>query len=415
MTDRAAAQTAPGFDLSLLNPPWALFEQLRRHAPVFRIDELDAYLVSRYDDVHRILKDPKLFSSELEFGTGFSFLPATPEKDAALARGGYRWVATLGFTDPPVHKRVRAVVQRAFSPRRIRQLEGRVQQLCDEIIAGLDPAGVIDFAQEVALALPVMVIGDSLGVPHDDRVRFNDWSDAVLRRLTEQLSDEDDIAAIEQYVDAELYFAAKIAERRAQRTDDLLSDLVYAQQEADDPITDEELMSIVSFLPVAGSRTSAGLIGGTMHHLLEHPAEQARVREDAAYLDATIEEIVRLQSPIQLWFRRATEEVEVGGVRIPKDARILVAFASANHDDRKFGCPEEFRPGRENIKDHVAFGWGPHFCPGSSLARAEARIAISSFLARFETVAPAPGAEPHYVTHMVHRMADRLPVVVANG
>jgi cytochrome P450 len=402
--------TDAGFDLSLLNPPWAIFEQLRKHAPVFFVEPLGAYLVTRYDDVRRIVTDPRTFSSELEFGTGFSFLPATPEKDAVLARGGYTWVPTLGFTDPPVHPRVRKVVQQAFSPRRIRQLESRVQELCDALMDDLDPSGVIDYAQQVALELPVRVIGDSLGVPPADRARFNDWSDAVLSRLTGQLSDDEDIAAIEQYVDAELYFTERITERRAQREDDLLSDLVHGQAESQ--ITDEELMSIVSFLPVAGSRTSAGLIAGTMHHLLEAPEDAARVREDPAYLDAVIEETLRLQSPIQIWFRRATVDVEVGGVTVPEDARLLVAFASANHDEEHFGCPEQFQADRANIKDHVAFGWGPHFCPGSALARAEARIATATFLARFPDVAPAPDLQPSYVSHMVHRMADSLPVVV---
>ena len=409
-------EQAPAFDPAMLNPPWPLFEMLRANAPCFEVPGMDAYLVTRYDDIARIVMDPKTFSSELEFGTGLSFLPATPEKEAALARGGYRWVPTLGFTDPPVHRRVRVAVSKGFSARRVRQLEGVVQELCDEIVDGMDPSGVIDYAQEMALQLPVMVIGAALGVAREDWAKFNRWSDAVLARLGEQITEEQDLTLIEEYVDEELYFSNAIAERRVQPTDDLLSDLVAAQEVAQlndgDPITDEELMSIVAFLPVAGSRTSAGLIGMTMHHLLDNPDDQARCREDGAYLDALIEEVLRMQSPIQAWFRRTTCEVELGGITVPADSRLLVAFASANRDESRFGCPAEFRPDRENIKEHLAFGRGPHLCPGATLARAEARIATRTFLSRFPAVGHAPGTEPAYHPNLVHRMADNLPLVV---
>jgi cytochrome P450 len=411
-TDSVDGTAAPAFDPAMLNPPWPLFEMLRANAPCFEVPGMGAYLVTRYDDIARIVMDPKTFSSELEFGTGLSFLPATPEKDAALARGGFEWVPTLGFTDPPVHRRVRVAVQKGFSARRVRQLEGVVQELCDEIIDGMDPTGAIDYAQEMALQLPVMVIGASLGVAREDWAKFNRWSDAVLARLGEQITDEQDLALIEEYVDEELYFTQLIADRRVKRTDDLLSDLVAAQQEADDPITDEELMSIVAFLPVAGSRTSAGLIGMTMHHLLDNPADLARAREDDAFLDALIEEVLRMQSPIQAWFRRTTDDVELGGVTVPSDSRLLVAFASANRDEAKFGCPTDFRPDRDNIKEHLAFGRGPHLCPGATLARAETRIATRTFLSRFPSIGHAPGTAPGYHPNLVHRMADNLPLVV---
>ncbi len=411
MTDTVEGMT--GFDPAMLNPPWAFLQMLRAQAPVLQVPELGAFLVTRYEDVKAIVMDPGTYSSELEFGTGLSFLPATPEKEAALARGGYRWVATLGFTDPPVHKRVRAATQGAFSARRVRQLEGVVQDLSNEIVDGLDPSGVIDYAQQVALQLPVLVIGESLGVAKEDRARFNRWSDAVLARLGEQITDEEDLALIGEYVDAELYFAKLIADRRKVRTDDLLSDLIYAQQEGDDPITDEELMSIVSFLPVAGSRTSAGLIGMLMHHLVEHPEDMVRARVDDEYLNALIEETLRTQSPIQAWFRRTVRDTELGGVLIPANSRLLISFASANRDEAKFKCPAEFHADRDNVKEHMAFGRGPHLCVGATLARAEARIMTRIFLSRFDSIEMVPGREATYHPNLVHRMVDHLPIVVS--
>jgi cytochrome P450 len=408
------SETAAGFDPALLDPPWPFHEQLRRHAPVFKVDELGFYLVMKYDDAVRVLKDPKTFSSSFphRFGTGLSFLPSTPAKEAAHAKG-YRWEPTLFFTDAPAHRRHRAVVQQAFSPRRVRQLEAMVRQRADEIFDALDPTKPIDFAQEVAFPLPVMVIGEALGVAREDRAKFKRWADAVVTRLGEQLSEEDDITLINDYVEAQNYFAAQIAARQAKPTDDLLSDLVHAHLEGEDPLTLEELLAIVTILPVAGTETSAGLIGMTLHHLLEDPDELARCRTEPAAIDAAIEETLRFESPIQAWFRRATEDVVLSGVTVPKDEMVLVVLASANRDEQQWECPGEWHTDRDNIKEHVAFGWGPHFCAGASLARAEARIAITMLLDRFGEVRLAPGAEPKHRPNLVHRMLETLPIVVA--
>jgi cytochrome P450 len=411
MTD---TQQAAPFDPALLDPPWPFFEQLRAHAPVFHVEQLGFWLVTKYDDVVRVLKDAEGFSSEFphRFGTGLSFLPATPAKEAAHAKG-YHWEPTLFFSDGDDHRRHRTAVQQAFSPRRVRQLEGLVQRLCDEIVDGLDTSAPIDFAQAVAFELPTMVIGEALGVAREDRPRFRVWADAVVTRLGEQLSEEQDIALIEHYVDAQNYFAAEIARRRESPTDDLLSDLVNVHLEGDDPLTLEELLAIVTILPVAGTETSAGLMGMAFHHLLEHPDELARCRADPEHIDAVIEETLRHQSPIQAWFRRATRDAELSGVTVPADEMVLVVLASANRDEGKWECPAEFHTDRADIKDHAAFGWGRHYCVGASLARAEARIAIATMLDRFSDIRLAPGAQPKHRPNLVHRMLETLPIVVA--
>lgn len=413
MTGRGATEAASGFDPALLDPPWAFHEQLRRNAPVFKVEQLGFYLVTRYEDVRRALTDSETFSNRFPgmFGTGLSFAPATPAKEAAHARG-YRWEPTLFFSDPPEHRRHRSVLQQAFSPRRVRQLEDMIQRLCDEIMDGLDTSAPVDFATEVAFQLPVMVIGEALGVERKDRARFRRWADAVVRRLGEQLSEEEDIELIELYVEAQNYFTEEIAARREQPRDDLLSDIVHAHLDGEDPLTLEELLAIVTILPVAGTETTAGLIGMTLHHLLQRPEDMARCRQDPEFLDAVIEETLRHQSPIQAWFRRTTREVELSGVAIPADSMLLVVIASANRDEAKWTCPAEFRPGREHIRDHVAFGRGRHFCVGSSLARAEARIAIRTLLERFGRIQPAPGTAPTHRTNLVHRMLETLPVVL---
>jgi cytochrome P450 len=410
MTD---ATTEQAFDPAMLDPPWPFYEQLRAHAPVFRLDQLGFWLVTRYDDVMRILKDPDTFSSQFpdRFGTGLSFLPSTPAKEAAHAKG-YKWEPTLFFSDGVDHRRHRAAVQQAFSPRRVRQLEGLVQRLCDEIIDGLDTSAPIDFAQAVAFELPTMVIGEALGIAREDRSRFRVWADSVVTRLGEQLTEEQDIELIENYVDAQRYFAAEIAARQQTPTDDLLSDLVNAHLGGDDPLTLEELLAIVTILPVAGTETSAGLIGMAFHHLLEHPDELARCREDGSYIDAVIEETLRHQSPIQAWFRRATRDVELSGATVPGGEMVLVVLASANRDEQQWECPAEFHTGRANIKEHCAFGWGRHFCVGAALARAEARIAIATMLDRFADIRLAPGADPKHRPNLVHRMLQTLPIVV---
>lgn len=402
-----------GFDPALLDPPWPLHEQLRANSPVLEVEQLGFHLVSRYEDVRRVLKDSETFSNEFPgmFGTGLSFAPATPAKEAAHAKG-YRWEPTLFFSDGPDHRRHRGVLQQAFSPRRVRRLEDMVQRLCDEIIDGLDTSGPVDLAEELAFRLPVMVIGEAVGVERADRERFRGWADAVVRRLGEQLPEDEDIELIELYVEAQNYFAAEIAARREEPRDDLLSDIVHAHLEGEDPLTLEELLAIVTILPVAGTETTAGLIGMTLEQLLAEPELMERCRRDVGYLEEVIEETLRHQSPIQAWFRRATRDVELSGITIPKDGMLLVLIASANRDEEKWECPAEFRPGRERISDHVAFGWGPHFCVGSSLARAEARIAIATLLERFGGIELAPGATPEHRTNMVHRMLETLPVML---
>jgi cytochrome P450 len=288
-----------------------------------------------------------------------------------------------------------------------------VQERADEIIGSLDPSAPVDFAAEVAFPLPVMVIGEALGVAREDRAKFKRWADAVVTRLGEQLTDEQDIALINDYVEAQNYFAAQIAARQTAPTDDLLSDLVHAHLEGEDPLTLEELLAIATILPVAGTETSAGLIGMTLHHLLENPDELARCRKDPGAIEAAIEETLRFESPIQAWFRRATEDVELSGVTVPKDEMVLVVLASANRDEAQWECPAEWHTDRDNIKDHVAFGWGPHFCAGASLARAEARIAVATLLDRFPDIRLAPGAPPKHRPNLVHRMLETLPIVVS--
>jgi cytochrome P450 len=341
------------------------------------------------------------------FGTGLSFAPASPAKEAAHAKG-YKWEPTLFFSDTPDHRRHRNVLQQAFSARRVRQLESMVQKLCDEIMDGLDMSRTVDFATEVAFELPTMVIGEAVGVERTDRARFRRWADAVVRRLGEQLSEEEDIALIDAYVEAQNYFAAEIAERRRTPRDDLLSDIVHATLDGEDPLTLEELLAIVTILPVAGTETSAGLIGMTLHHLLRSPEQMERCRREPAFIETVIEETLRFESPIQAWFRRAAADTELSGVKVPKDAMLLVVIASANRDEEKWTCPAEFQTDRGDVKDHVAFGRGKHFCIGSNLARAEARIAIGTLLHRFGTIELA--GEPEHRTNMVHRMLETLPI-----
>jgi cytochrome P450 len=403
---------AEGFDPALLDPPWEFHKQLRQNSPVFEVPGVGFYLVTKYEDVARVLKEDETFSNRFPgmFGTGLSFAPSTPAKEEAHARG-YRWEPTLFFSDAPEHRRHRNVLQQAFSPRRVRQLESMVQALCDEIMDGLDTSKPVDFATEVAFELPTMVIGEAVGVEREDRARFRRWADAVVRRLGEQLPEEEDIELIEAYVESQNYFAAEIAVRREAPRDDLLSDIVHAHLEGEDPLTLEELLAIVTILPVAGTETSAGLIGTTLLHLLENPELLERCRREPELIEAVIEETLRYESPIQAWFRRATRDTEIGGVEVPKDAMLLVVIASADRDEDKWECPAEFHTDRGDIKDHLAFGRGKHFCIGSNLARAEARIAIATLLNRFGTIELA--AEPEYRTNLVHRMLETLPIRLA--
>jgi len=409
------------FDPAVLECPFDFYAALREQAPAYQIPMMGFWLVSRHEDVKRIAADPATFSSvypEL-LGTGLSFSPRTDKLDELLGTG-FPWKSSLLFTDPPVHTRHRRIIAEAFSPRRIRQLETSVREiageLCDGIIADLSasPGAEIDFVHRYSMPLTITVIADALGVDRTDTMRFKSWSDTVVERLGMLVPEERDLVLLADYVEFQHYFVDLVEKRRREPQDDLLTDLVTARPGGDEPLDNEELLSFLTVLLVAGNQTSTSLLNSMMLHLLRDPALMERVRADHTLIPALVEETLRYQSPIQTFFRKTTRDTVVGEVTIPAGSMVLVGFGAANRDERRFSCPEAFDVNRPNAREHVAFSFGPHTCPGAGLGRSEARIGMEVFLERFARISLPESGEPRFMPNFMERTIAEFPIVLSS-
>jgi cytochrome P450 len=401
----------------VLECPFDFYAVLREQAPAYQIPMTGFWVITRHEDVRQVISDPATFSSDYPelLGTGLSFSPRSDKLDELLTTG-FPWKSSLLFNDPPVHTRHRRIIAEAFSPRRIRQLESSVREvaseLCDNIAAGLGVEKEIDFVHRYSMPLTITVIADALGVDRTVTMRFKSWSDTVVERLGMLVPEERDLVLLADYVEFQRYFVDLIEQRRAAPADDLLTDLVTARPGGDEPLDNEELLSFLTVLLVAGNQTSTSLLNSMPLHLLRDPALMARVRADTETIPALVEETLRYQLPIQTFFRKTTRDALVGEVTIPAGSMVLVGFGAANRDERRFSCPEAFDVDRQNNAQHVAFSFGPHTCPGAGLGRSETRIGMEVLLERFAGITFLDGGEPRFMPNFMERTIAEFPVVV---
>ncbi|MEU0439737.1 MULTISPECIES: cytochrome P450 [unclassified Streptomyces] len=379
-------------------PP--VYDELRQRCPVAHVrlpsgDE--GYVVSRYDDVHTVLSDAR-FSRAATTAPGAPQLTSTPP----LAGG-------LFTMDPPEHTRLRRLVSKEFTFRRVQNLRPRIQELTDGLLDEMERHGApADLNTALAFPLPVMVICELLGVPFEDRDKFRGWSDAFVS-LTSH-SPQEVAAQRRSMID---YLAALIRDKRENPGEDLMSALVAVHDE-EGRLTEHELITMGITLLVAGHETTVSMIGKCVLTLLRHPEHLAALREHPEHLDHAVEELLRI-NPIGDGgpLRVTLEDVEIAGTRIPKGSAVLAAICSANQDPQRFpeDSPADFLPARPSAPHHVAFGHGPHFCLGAPLARAELQIVIGSLIRRFPGLRLAEDVEKLELTTgmMVHGLT-RLPV-----
>ena len=393
--------------------PYPAFEKLRAEAPVQYVEETGVYLVSRYADVMQIVRNPEVFSSRMPTGPHAvkeltRIIGELVEEDpsiAALVTSG-RMVGNspvLLGADPPDHPRQRMLVNRAFSPPRVRQIEGPIRAICEQLVDSFIADGHVELVRQFAVPLPLTVIAGALGVPDDDLDTFKRWSDDLVvlvgnhrppkARIADYMHTRDEFAR---------YFTTKVEERRLDPQDDLISDIVQARVDGE-ALTLDEMLGMFSQFLVAGNETTTKHITATMLMLVEHPETMAQVRADLSLVPNLVEESLRLDTPVQGLYRTANVDTEVGGVAIPAGSHVMVMYASANRDERQFVDPGRFDVCRANAKTHLAFSQGPHFCLGAALARSESRIAIETLLSRLDDITLAPGNrfeyEPTYVLH----------------
>jgi cytochrome P450 len=379
--------------------PYALFERAHREAPVFYSPRFNLWVVTRYDDIWTVLKDPARFSSA--HSTAVSAAP--PREVLDVIKEGYPEVATLVTSDPPAHTRFRSLVNKAFTPRRILERETRIREIANELVDAFIAAGRADFVWQFAYPLPMTVIAGILGVPSTDLDRFKKWSDHAVERLSVGLPVERQVECARSIVEFQHYFKARIEERREEPRDDMLTDLVKARIEGHAPLTMAEMLSILQQLLVAGNETTMNLLGSLIVLLLEDRSRWEAVRHDPTLGPRAVEEALRMETPVQGLFRTTTREVELGGATIPAGAQLQLHYAAGNRDTKEFPQPETFQMTRPNSAGHLAFGGGEHFCLGAALARLEGKIALEVLGSRLPDLRLAPEQPLNHVSHFFLR------------
>jgi cytochrome P450 len=385
---------SPGF----VADPYPAYAELRRHRPVSFHEPTGQWVVTRHADVNALLRDRRLGRSYLHVATHEEFgRPAEPEFLAPfwnLIRAGMLDV------EPPDHTRLRRLVSKAFTPRMVEGLRGRIRELAGELVRGLVDRGGGDLLAEVAEPLPVTVIAEMLGIPASDRALLRPWSAQICGMYELDPPEEIQRTAVRASEEFGGYLRGLARSRRS--GDDLISALA-----AVDGLTEDELVGTCVLLLNAGHEATVNATGNAWWALFRHPGELERLRADPGLIPTAIEELLRYDTPAPMFERWVLEDVEVAGVRVPRGAEVALQFASANHDPEVFAEPGTLDVARDP-NPHIGFGAGIHFCLGAPLARIELAESMSAIL----RLAPSLRlvAEPKWKPGFILRGLESLPV-----
>jgi cytochrome P450 family 142 subfamily A polypeptide 1 len=355
------------------NDPHPHFDWMRQRAPLYWDDAGTVWGVTRYADVLAVSKDPQTFCS------GGGIRPEQPP------------MPYMVDLDDPLHKRRRGLVSRGFTPRRVQERAPRIRAICVELIERARERGRFDFVGDVAAWLPLIVIGDMLGIEPSDHARLLAWSEAMIlgAGATDPAAILRAAGAFEEYC---VYQRAVIAERHARPRDDLVSILVHAEIDGT-RLSDDELLMESLLILIGGDETTRHVLSGGMYELLRHPDQLRALAREPARIPVAVEEMLRWVSPIQNMARTATRDVELHGQRIEAGQKLLLLYPAANRDPTVFADPHRFDATR-TPNDHLAFGIGAHYCLGANLARLELHVFFEELLRRMPTLTLATAAPP---------------------
>ena len=382
------------FSAEIRADPWPFFARLREADPVHRRPDGD-WILTRYADCQGVLADPRCSSNPAH--------EATPAEGSPARREGSN---LLLFLDPSDHTRLRRLVSKAFTPKRVEALRPRIAELVDTLLDEVGDEKQFDLLPALAFPLPVIVICELMGVPAADRDSLKEWSTAASRLLDPDVEGDTLEQGLLGAMGLAGYFDQLFEERRRSPQDDLLSGLVAAEEEGD-RLDADELRAITVLLFIAGHETTMNLIGNGTYALLCNPDQLALVRDDPNMARSAIEELLRYDGPVHATARVPTEDIDVGGTTVEAGHRMIVALGAANRDPAQFPDPDRLDVTREDNR-HLTFSHGIHFCLGASLARVEGQVAIPRLLQRFPGLELA--AEPSYREHLVLRGLTELQV-----
>jgi cytochrome P450 len=387
--------------------PYPVYAEARERAPVFYAEKYGFWVVTRYEDVLEVLKDDETFSSVDALRSSTVELP--PQVQAVLAEG---WpdMPVIIDTDPPLHTRIRGLITKAFTPRRVAEQEPTIRALAHELLGGFEREGRADIVSRFAWPLPLRVIGRMLGLPDDDLERLHAWSVDWLLLFQRETSLGQQLEWARNTVALQRYFMDVLEQREREPGDDLTTALLAASKELDPPLPLDVVMGVPFDLVIAGHVTVTRAIGNALLLLLRQPEQLAALRANPSLVPNAIEEILRCESPAQGLFRTTTREVELGGVVLPAGAKLMVQYGSANRDEAVFLDAERFDVRRPEARKHLAFGKGIHVCIGAPLARLELQIALPLLLERLPNLRLPPDAEPEWEPVFFARGLQRLEV-----
>jgi cytochrome P450 len=387
------------YDYELQDDPYPVYARLRDEAPLYHNEEHDFWVMSRHEDINRAFRTDGVYSNKM--GVSLDASAWNPQAHVVMS--------FLGM-DPPEQTRLRKLVSRGFTPRRVARMEPQIRRLC---LLHLEPAlerGEFDWIGDFAGRFPMDVISEMLGVPQADRDELRRQADLLVHR-EHGLRDVPPVG-FEASMALFSYYGDLIAERRKHPGDDLVSALLTTEADDGDRMSDGELTAFLFLMVVAGNETTTKLLGNAVHNLSKHPEQRAAVFADASLVSPWIEETLRYDASSQLLARHTLEDVTVAGITCPAGSKLLLNIGSANHDEQVFTDSEQydvFRD-RDELARHIAFGGGRHFCLGANLARLEANIALEELVGRCSTIRTLPGEQRFYSANV--RGFASLPVRV---
>ena len=403
--EQADSDRARDFEITALpagfaDDPYPTYRALLEHAPLKRFAD-GSIMLSRYEDLDRVYRDTKIFSSDkkVEFLPKFGPTPLYEHHTTSLV-----------FNDPPLHTRVRKIMMGALTPRAIAAMEPGLIALVDGLLDRLAAKGDVDLVEDFASAIPVEVIGNLFVMPHEERGPLRDWSLAILGALEPVLTPEQKERGNRAVIEFKAYLG-DLARRRKATPGDPATDVLTRLINGNDGelLSETELLQNCIFILNAGHETTTNLIGNALHELTQWPDERRRLTADPSLIDTAVDEILRFQSPNQLGNRITVEPCEFHGETVAPGTRIHLCIGAANRDPRQFADPDRLDLSRKPNR-HLAFAQGPHLCAGFSLARMEGRIAISRLLARFPDY--SLDGEPTRTGRVRFRGFSRLPARV---
>jgi cytochrome P450 len=415
--------TAAPIDLSEFDPygpvfqqnPYPWFDAMRDGAPVWVNPSSGLGFVTRYDLIIAMLKDTTTFSSAFGVTANEPPPPAAAAEIAEIKSKGWVRVPTMLTVDPPDHTRYRSTVARSFNARVIAALRPDIERIVDEELDHVIGAGVIDANTVFSTPIPVRVIVRALNLDTGSEADIKRWSDATTSGTGGRLSPEEAIVAARETVELQRFLHANLVERQHNPRDDVLTRLVQSELPLPDgegtrPLTLEELMGIFQQLLGAGNETTTKLFTQMVRNLADNPDEFKRLRADPSRAALIAEEVLRLAAPTQGMFRLVTRDVDVEGVQLAAGSRVMLMFSAANRDPAVFEDPHAFRPDRPNVRSHLSFGLGTHFCIGAPLTRLETVVTLESLAARCAGIRLATGNDFEFEPSFILRGLRKLLV-----